>query len=69
VATEVPQIPRLEEECRNFLYEAKIYLRDLLQVFNKLFGTAFEEASDWVRAPKKGKSVQDFARETLATTT
>ncbi|MBV8109186.1 MAG: hypothetical protein JO012_05410, partial [Hyphomicrobiales bacterium] len=29
---EVPQIARLDEECHNFLYEAKNYIRDLLQV-------------------------------------
>src|SRR6516164_7427234 len=29
-AAHVPQIPKLEEECHNFLYEAKNFLRDLV---------------------------------------
>jgi hypothetical protein len=50
-AAHVPQIPRLEEECRNFLYEAKNFLRDLVTVFNLVHGTRFkEEASNWVSA-------------------
>jgi hypothetical protein len=44
----------LEEDCHNFLYEAKNYLRDLLKVFNLLYGTQFKEASEFSRA-KKGK--------------
>ena len=39
---EVPQIARLEPECHNFLYEAKNFIRDLLQVVNHLYGTTFE---------------------------
>jgi hypothetical protein len=45
-AAHVPQIPKIEEECHNFLYEAKNFLRDLVTVFNLLYGTNFtEEAS------------------------
>jgi hypothetical protein len=44
---EVPQIARLEPECHNFLYEAKNFIRDLLQVVNNLYGTTFEEASEF----------------------
>jgi hypothetical protein len=64
-AQEVPQIPRLQEECENFLYAAKNYLRDLLQVFNLLHGTDFKEASEWYRAPKGGQSVMQFAAKTF----
>jgi hypothetical protein len=65
VSVELPQIPRLEEECHNFLYEAKNYLRDLLQVFNLLYGTNYKEASEWVRASKAAPSVMDFAAKTF----
>src|SRR3981189_117909 len=34
---EVPQIARLDEECHNFLYEAKNFIRDLLQAVNHLY--------------------------------
>ena len=50
---EVPQIARLEEECHNFLYEAKNFIRELLQVVNHLYGTNFEEASEF-STNKKG---------------
>jgi hypothetical protein len=54
-------------EC-NFLYEAKNYLRDLLQVFN-LYGTKYEEASEWVRATRKSpQSVVDYAAKTFGET-
>ena len=59
---ELPQIPRLEEECRNYLAEARNFLRELLQVFNLLYSTKFSEASEWVRRAKKQDSVQDFAK-------
>ncbi|MBV9984927.1 hypothetical protein [Bradyrhizobium sp.] len=51
----LPQVMQLEEECRNYLYEAKNFLRDLLKIFNLLFGTSFEEASEWtwVRSPSR----------------
>jgi hypothetical protein len=54
---EVPHVLRLEEECHNFLYEAKSFVRDFLKAFNILYGTAFEEASHYFRpaTPKKGK--------------
>src|SRR5262249_2838764 len=41
---QLPQIARLDEECQNFLYEAKNYIRGLLQVVNLLYGTDFKEA-------------------------
>ena len=67
-AVELPQVPKLEEECHNFLYEAKNYLRDLLQVFN-LYGTKYEEASEWVRATRKSpQSVVDYAAKTFGET-
>jgi hypothetical protein len=54
----VPCMTRLEEECHNFLYEAKSFIRDLLKAFNLLNGTAFVEASDYFRPekPKKGNA-------------
>lgn len=50
----VPQIPRLEQECHNFLYEGKNFVRGVLQVYNELYGTAFEEASELSRS-KSGR--------------
>src|ERR1700683_1637512 len=38
---ELPQIPRLEEDCRNYLSEARNFLRELIPVFNLFSGTAF----------------------------
>jgi hypothetical protein len=57
VSVTLPQVMQLDEECRNFLYEAKNFLRDLLQVFNLLFGTSFVEASEWTMAKKPRPSV------------
>jgi hypothetical protein len=64
---EVPQIARLEPECHNFLYEAKNFIRDLLQVVNHLYGTTFEEASEFSRAAKKkgSQSLVEFAEKTF----
>jgi len=60
-----PYILRLEEECHNFLYETKNYIRDLLKVFNLLYGTNFKEASEF-SGPKKGnKSLVKFATESF----
>jgi hypothetical protein len=64
----VPCVTRLEEECHNFLYEAKSFIRDLLKAFNLLNGTVFVEASDYFRPekPKKGKqSLISFAESTF----
>jgi hypothetical protein len=61
---DVPQIARLEEECHNFLYEAKNFVRDLLKVVNQLYGTAFQKASEFYRA-KKGQSLVEFAEKTF----
>jgi hypothetical protein len=41
-AVNIPSVMRLEEDCHNFLYEAKNFARDLLKVFNALYGTQFE---------------------------
>jgi hypothetical protein len=64
---EVPQIPRLEEECHNFLYETKNYIRDLLQVVNHLYGTTFAEASEFSRSAKKkgSQALIEFAEKTF----
>jgi hypothetical protein len=61
----VPQIPRLNEECHNFLYEAKSFIRDMLGVFNRLYGTQFAEASEYGRGRKNGKSLVEFASATF----
>jgi hypothetical protein len=61
----VPQIACLEEECHNFLYEAKNFIRDLLQVVNHLYGTTFEAASEFSLARKGSHSLVDFAEKTF----
>ena len=66
VSVELPQILSLEQECRDFVYEAKNYLRDLLKVFNLLYGTDFKEGSEWARAAKKSRqSVMEFVAATF----
>lgn len=62
---EVPQVARLEEEAHNFLYEVKNFIRDLLYVVNKLYGTSFEEASEFSKPRKKEKSLIEFSEETF----
>jgi len=64
-AVNIPSVMRLEEDCHNFLYEAKNFARDLLKVFNALYGTQFEEASEYYRGRKGGESVVAFARRTF----
>jgi hypothetical protein len=61
-SVELPQVMQLEEECRNYLYESKNFLRDLLKVFNLLFGTSFEEGSEWTMAKKPRPSVIEYAQ-------
>jgi hypothetical protein len=56
---EIPHVLRLEEECHNFLHGAKNFIRDLLKVFNLLYGTTFVEASEYLW-PKKGKGKQSL---------
>jgi hypothetical protein len=67
-AVNLPQIVRLEEECHNFLYEAKNYIRDLLKVVNLLYDTAFSEASEFSRAKKGGQSLIEFATKAFSET-
>jgi hypothetical protein len=62
---EIPQIERLEADCHNFLYETKNYIRDVLYVVNKLYGTSFSEASEFSKARKGKKSLIEFATETF----
>ena len=64
---EIPQIPRLDAEARNFLVEAKGFIRDLLKVVNLLYGTDFQEASEFTRAKKKKGAVSliEFAKRTF----
>jgi hypothetical protein len=60
---QIPQIEKLEQDAHNFLYEAKNYIRDLLYVFNKLYGTSFSEASEFSKSKKGSKSLLEFAAE------
>jgi hypothetical protein len=58
-------ITSLEAEFRNFLYEAKNFIRDTLKAF---YGTAFDEASNYYLpvTPKNGKqSLVGFAESTF----
>jgi hypothetical protein len=57
---EIPHVLRLEEECHNFLYGAKNFIRDLLKVLNLLYGTTFVEASEYLWVAKKGKMKQSL---------
>jgi hypothetical protein len=50
-----PYVMRLEEECHNFLYEAKSFIRDVLKAFNLLYGTGFVEGSEFFG--RKGQAV------------
>ena len=52
-AINIPNVSRLEEECHNYLYEIKNYIRDLLQVWNLLYGTNFSSASEFSRAQRE----------------
>ncbi|TAE80784.1 MAG: hypothetical protein EAZ74_06070 [Alphaproteobacteria bacterium] len=60
---EIPVIPRLEEECHNFLYEAKNTIRDTLLIFNRFYGTSFEEASEVYAARRQGQSLIDYINQ------
>lgn len=66
-ACEVPQIPRLVEECHNYLYEAKNYLRGVLQVINAFYGTSFEEPSEFEKRRNPRPSVVEWAANTFGT--
>jgi len=57
----IPQVMRLEEECHNFLYEIKNYIRDLLKVVNILNNTDFREASEFGKSNKNKRSLIEFA--------
>ena len=63
---EIRHIVRLEEECHNFLYEAKNFVRDFLKAFNILYGATFAEASNYFRpaTPKNGKQSLIWYAET-----
>lgn len=57
-----PFIPGLEQECHNFLYEYKNFVRNLVNVFNVLYKTDFKEASEFYQN-KKSSSLIEFAEE------
>jgi hypothetical protein len=67
---QLPRITTLDQDSQNFLYSAKNFLRDLMKLFNFLYGTNFEDASDYL--PPKGKrprsSVLSFAEQTFGST-
>jgi hypothetical protein len=56
----IPHVMRLEEDCHEFLYVAKNFIRDLLKAFNLLYGTKFVRASEYLWAAKKGKMKQSL---------
>jgi hypothetical protein len=64
VMVEILHIVRLEEECHNFLYEAKNFVRDFLKAFNILYGATFAEVSNYFRraTPKKRKTIAHLVR-------
>ena len=57
----LPFIPPLEQECHNFLYEYKNFVRNLLGVFNILYGTAFIGAGQFYPKNIKQDSVIKYA--------
>jgi hypothetical protein len=59
-AGKTPQIPRLREDCEDFLHQGRNYLRDLLKLVNLLWGTQYADASEWVKGKGGRPSVQDF---------
>jgi hypothetical protein len=61
-AIEVPQISRLREDCEEFLYSAKNFLRDLVTVYSALHGCSFKDASEWTPAGKRTDSVLTHAQ-------
>jgi hypothetical protein len=66
VAIEIPHVPRLEEDCQDFLVQFKDFLRELLEVFNQLYGTDYAEASEWIwRTRKHSQPVIDYAVATF----
>jgi len=65
VAVEVPQIARLREDCEEFLYSVKNFLRDLIRVFSALYATKYEDASEWMPVGKRTDSVMIYARATF----
>ncbi len=65
---ELPQIPNLDKECRDFVYAAKNVVRDILRAFNIMFSTKFSEASEFYEEKKNKKlhndlSLLDFAKQ------
>jgi hypothetical protein len=74
---QIPWIITLDQDCQNFLYEAKNFLRDLMQLFNLLYGTKFKDASDYLppkgakpkpKGAKPSSSVLTFAEQTFGST-
>jgi hypothetical protein len=62
-AVEVPQILRLREDCEEFLYSAKNFLRDLMTVFSALHGLKYKDASEWTPVGKRTDSVLTYAQK------
>jgi hypothetical protein len=61
-AQHLPHIPNLKEDCENFLHEFRTFLVDLINVFNRLYGTDYSEASEWTSNTRKHpKPVTEYA--------
>lgn len=61
--THLPYIPQLEQECHSFLYEYKNFIRNVLAVFNLLYGTNFKEASEFYSVKKQANSLIGFLED------
>ena len=59
----MPQVSRLREDCEEFLYSAKTFLRDVVTVCSSLHGTKYKEASDWTPAGKRTDSFMTHAQD------
>jgi len=65
-ARQVPYVVDLQGICETFLYEAKNFLRDLLQLFQILYRCKLKDGSDFADLPGKGASnVVDWATATF----
>jgi hypothetical protein len=61
-AVGIPHVPNLTEDCQNFLYEFKNCLRDMLIIFNHLFGTDYTDASEWIwKSQNHPQPVMEYA--------
>lgn len=61
----LPQISDLNSGCRNFVYAAKNAIRDILFVYNMLYGQNFSEASEFYERKRQYNncSLLEFSEE------